>query len=47
MVGAVRIACGFSGARLAHPKLGLLTVHYHEGAVFGVSIPIYFSSAFK
>lgn len=24
-----------------------LTVHYHGGAVFGVSIPIYFSSAFK
>lgn len=24
-----------------------LTVHYHGGAVFGVSIPIYFSSVFK
>jgi hypothetical protein len=24
-----------------------LTVHYHGGAIFGVSIPIYFSSAFK
>ena len=24
-----------------------LTVHYHGGAVFGISIPIYFSSVFK
>lgn len=25
----------------------LLTVHYHDGLVLGVSIPIYFSSGFK